>query len=238
MVRAADRANAVLGLRLAIIGGFAVTCRLGHVHRATGDVDAVVDEVVGIAASSGAQVLIDAGIAEPDPEGRPQRVFVDGAKLEIIDTQPLAADVTDIDALPRLFVLGHRWALETAAPVHVIVSGTDVDAVLPMATPAALVATKLHAYCDRHDDDKRASDAYDIYRLLATRDAAGELADATKDGPPGLPQVVRDVMHERLFEGAARAVRYVKSYGDPIWGEMTDEDLRRVVGAFTARLDE
>jgi hypothetical protein len=58
MVRAAERAHSIPDLRLAIVGGLAVTCRLGHVHRATGDVDAVVDDVVGLAADSGAQLLV------------------------------------------------------------------------------------------------------------------------------------------------------------------------------------
>ena len=89
--------------------------RTGSGTSATGDVDAVVDEVVGLATGSGAQLLVEAGIAEPDPGDRAHRVFIDGTKLEIIDTQALPADVSDIGApLHRLFVLGHRWALESA----------------------------------------------------------------------------------------------------------------------------
>ena len=237
MVRAAQRAHDVPGLRLAIIGGLAVTCRLGHVHRATGDVDAVVDEVVGVAANSGAQLLVEAGIADPDPGDREHRVFVDGTKLEIIDTQALPADVSDIEPpLPRLFVLGHRWALESAEPLRVVVAASDVDVVLPVAMPAALVATKLHAFCDRQQDEKRASDAYDIYRLLETRDRDGTVAKTTRNGPRGLAEVVLDLMVERFVDGAARAVRYLKAYGDPAWPQITTDDLHRVVGSFTSRL--
>jgi hypothetical protein len=207
------------------------------VHRATGDVDAVVDEVVGLAADSGAQLLVGAGIAEPDPGDRAHRVFVDGTKLEIIDTQALPADVAELGALlPRLFVLGHRWALESAESLRVVVAASDVDAALPVATPAALVATKLHAFCDRQQDEKRASDAYDIYRLLETRDREGEVTDATNNSPRGLAEVVREVMAERFIEGAARVVRYLKAYGDPGWPPIDSDDLRRVVGSFAARL--
>jgi hypothetical protein len=137
MVRAAERAQGVPQLRLAIIGGLAVTCRLGHVHRATGDVDAVVDDVVGLAADSGAQLLVEAGIAEPDPGDGVHRVFINGTKLEIIDTQELPADVSDIAALDRLFVVGHRWALDSAEPIRVLVASSDVDVLLPVAAPAA-----------------------------------------------------------------------------------------------------
>lgn len=237
MVRAAERAHNVQGLRLAIIGGLAVTCRLGHVHRATGDVDAVVDEVVGLATHSGAQLLVEAGIAEPDPGDRARRVFIDGTKLEIIDTQALPVDISDIGApLPRLFVLGHRWALESAEPLRVIVAASDVDVMLPVAMPAALVATKLHAFCDRQQDEKRASDAYDVYRLLETRDRDGAVADATNNGPRGLPKVVRELMVERFIDGATRVVRYLKAYGDPAWPEITGDDVQRVVRSFTSRL--
>jgi hypothetical protein len=236
MVRAAERANNVRGLRLAIIGGIAVTCRLGHVHRATGDVDAVVDEVVGFAAGSGAQVLVEAGVAQPAPGDGGHRVLVDGTKFEIIDTQALPADVSEIPPLDRLFVLGHRWALESAEPLRVVVAASVVDAVLPVAVPAALVATKLHAFCERQQDEKRASDAYDIYRLLETQDRDGAVAEATSNGPRGLAEVMRAVMVERFVDGAVRVVRYLKAYGDPVWSHIDADDIRGVVGSFTSRL--
>lgn len=138
--------------------------------------------------------------------------------------------------LPRLFVLGHRWALESAEPLRVVVAASDVDAILPIAMPAALVATKLHAFCDRQQNEKRASDALDIYRLLETQDRDGETAAATNAGPRGLADVVREVMVERFIDGAARVVRYLKAYGDPAWTEITSDDLHRVVGSFASRL--
>lgn len=236
MVRAAERAHSVPDLRLAISGGLAVTCRLGHVHRATGDVDAVADDVVGLAADSCAQLLVEAGIAEPDPGDRAHRVFIEGTKLEIIDTQELPADVSDIAALDRLFVVGHRWALDSAEPMRVLVASSDVDVLLPVAMPAALIATKLHAFCDRQQDEKRASDALDIYRLLETQDRDGDVAIATNGGPSGLAEVVREVIVERFVDGATRVVRYLKAYGDPAWPEVTADDLRRVVGGFASRL--
>ena len=177
------------------------------------------------------------GVATADPAGPEHRVFVDGTKLEIIDTHALPGGAADIEApLPRLFVLGHRWALESAEQLRVLVAGSDVDVVLPVAAPAALIATKLHAFCDRQQDEKRASDAYDIYRLLQTRDGEGEVARALEGGPSGLAALVADVMHERFVEGAARVVRYLKVFGDPLWEEIRSEDLQDVVGAFTLHL--
>jgi hypothetical protein len=59
MMRAAARICAVPDLRLAIVGGIAVTCRLGQTHRATGDVDAVGDEFDAVA--SNARSLVERG---------------------------------------------------------------------------------------------------------------------------------------------------------------------------------
>jgi len=236
MIRAAERAVSVADLRLAVIGGMAVTCRLGGVHRATGDIDVVADEVVGVAVESGAQLLVDAGVAEPDPTERHHRVFIDGTKVEIIDTQELPADVTDLPQLNRLFVLGHRWAFESSEPLRVVVTGSDVDAVLPVATPPALLATKIHAFCDRQREEKKGSDAYDIYRLLETYDQHGSIATAMLGGPGSIAAVVQDVLDRRFVDDATRVVRYLKTYGDPGWPTIESDDIRRVVGAFTHRL--
>jgi hypothetical protein len=116
------------------------------------------------------------------------------------------------------------------------VASSDIDVLLPVAIPAALVATKLHAFCDRQQDEKRASDALDIYRLLETQDRDGEVADATNRGPIGLAEVLHEVIVERFVDGATRVVRYLKAYGDPAWPEITADDLRRVVGPFASRL--
>lgn len=238
MVRAAERACGTPDLELAIVGGFAVTCRLGRVHRATGDVDMVADELAGVSAGgSSARALVELGIARPDPGGKDHRVFVDGTKLEIIETQELHEGVDEIDStLDRLFLLGHRWALVTAEPTRVMVAGTSIDVTLPIATPAALVATKLHAFCDRPRDEKRASDAYDIFRLVEAHDADGSVAAAINDGPRGLAEAVHELAADKLVENAERVVRYLKVYGEPVWGEISSDDIRRVLGSLVARL--
>jgi hypothetical protein len=93
MVRAAERALGVADLRLAIIGGMAVTCRLGGVHRATGDVDVVADEVVGVAVESGAQLLVDAGISffftTPEGEKETKMIITDSPTASEPREKPL-----------------------------------------------------------------------------------------------------------------------------------------------------
>ena len=57
-----------------------------------------------------------------------------------------------------------------------------------VATPAALVAMKLRAMQQRRANvlNKRASDAYDAYRLLAAHDRDGSIARELATAPDGL----------------------------------------------------
>ena len=54
----------------------------------------------------------------------------------------------------------------------------------PFATPAALVAMKLHAIETRHGvgQDKRAGDAWDLYRILVDLDADATVSNALATG--------------------------------------------------------
>ena len=174
------------------------------------------DELATVGATgSSARALVELAIARPDPGGKDHRVFVDGTKLEIIETQDLHEGIDEVNSTPsRLFLLGHRWALVGAEPTRVTVAGTSIDVVLPIATSAALVATELHAVCARPRDETRVSDAYDVFRLLEAHDADGGIASAINDGPRGLAEAVNELAADRLVENAERVVRYLKVYGE------------------------
>lgn len=170
----------------ALVGGLAVTIRLATAHRATVDVDTVAE---GEGPRNLAlRYLGDASAAST------HRIEIDGVKVDVMATWPLP---TKADELPeedsdRLFVLGHRWALETATGVTVDVLDQDGVAVtqsieLPVATVPALIACKLHAIGDRRgaSTSKQESDALDLVRLVgavARSDGElGSLADAPFD---------------------------------------------------------
>ena len=93
----------------ALIGGLAVTVRLATLHRATNDVDVV---------SEGDAPLQYVG--EGDTLGS-NRVEIDGVQVDVVPTSPLPSTAERLpdDDLDRLFVLGHRWALESAQPLVV-----------------------------------------------------------------------------------------------------------------------
>ena len=119
----------------ALIGGLAVMCRLAAVHRATQDVDAVAETTAPTAVE-----VLTSSIGAPDASG-PNRVLVDGVRIDVIDTESLRyEDLDGIDLDDRLFVVSHRWALETATGTELVTG--EATASIRVATPAALVAMK------------------------------------------------------------------------------------------------
>lgn len=142
----------------AIIGGVAVAARLQKTHRATADLDAVVDDLV---LPPAIEVISHLPGARPDPDS-PHRVLVEGIKIEIQGTAPLRpGDLAGLTDKQTLYVGAHRYALEHATPVTLVAADGDVRATVPVATAGALVAMKLHAIEDRSPAggiDKRGSD--------------------------------------------------------------------------------
>lgn len=235
LVRAAKLVVDHAGVPTAIIGGLAVTCRLASAHRATGDVDLVADEPEVVAGGrSAVESLVDAGIASRHAGDAPGRLHVQGTKVEIIETGHVdPAEMATVEPeMARLFVLSHRWALDTASRCTIAVVGSDVTAEVPVATAAALVAMKLHAIEDRNEDRKRASDAWDLYQLLGTHLWTGAFRDAFEVAPDGLRRLVGEAI-ERVFRSeVTRTRRWLRVYGEPAWAAQATED------SLTALADE
>jgi hypothetical protein len=214
--------------RFAVVGGVAVTARLGQAHRATVDVDAVVDETTPPDAVEALLALPD---AELDPSGE-HRIIVKGTKVEILHVGRL--EETDLDGIPEknaLFVAAHVWALEAAEPL-MLVAATDrsVRATAPLATAAPLVAMKLHAIEDRSPSrgrEKRAGDAWDIYRLLLDRDADGSIQRSFAGAWPTLRRLVREAADRVLVTGATRTRAWMQA-GDGAMTAVTADELRFV----------
>lgn len=234
------RAVAALGKagldRYVVVGGIAVTARLGQAHRATTDVDTVVDET---RPPDPVEALLALPGAVADPSGD-HRVLIDGTKIEILGVGPIHEDdLADIPAKNALFVAAHVWALDTATSLTVI-AGADrqVRGTAPFATPAALVAMKLHAIEDRSPSpgfDKRAGDAWDIYRLLVDRDADGMIRQALTGASTTLRTLVREAAERVLVTGAVRTRGWLQA-GDIAMATVTAEELRFVGRRLVAAL--
>ena len=114
--------------------------------RALGARTLLSDEFPGVVGEGTANVSVDGVPLEVTNEDTVLRVG--GVKLDVIATLPLSPDSLDgIDLKGQLFMAAHRWALESATPVTLRTGGAK--ATVLVATPAALVAMKLHALQDR-----------------------------------------------------------------------------------------
>jgi hypothetical protein len=221
--------------RYAVVGGVAVTARLGQAHRATADVDTVVDETTP---PDAVQALLARPDTEPDPDpDRQHRVYVDGTKVEILGVEPIGPD--DLDGVHdegALFVASHTWALETATPLTVVAEvDTEVRATAPFARSGALLAMKLHAIETRSSigPDKRGADAWDLYRLLVDLDADGGLRQELAAAPAVLCRLVADAAERILVAGAPRTSGWLRASDH---SGVTADELRYLAAPVIAAL--
>ncbi len=142
------------------------------------------------------------------------RIEIDGVKVDVMETWPPPDNSGDLpdDDLDRLFVVGHRWALDGATPVAIDAvspAGSVVESgTLIVATVPALVACKLHAIADRKGPSlsKRESDALDLVRLSGDLVRSDESVQALRSAPFDLATLVAQV--ERWFmDDALRTAR-------------------------------
>ena len=209
-----------------IIGGLAVMCRVGGEHRPTLDIDSAFNNETDTPTTA---LLVADGIATAGDAI--QRVRIDDALVDVIDTFPIVAHDLPDDPAQRLFVCAHRFAYETASPVTFV--GTSNRATVRVASVEALVSMKAHALRfgrPQRRATKRASDLYDVIRLL-TAGADGLLIGA----PWALRQQVRDAVAVDLADIPAA---FAVLQGSPVHtiNEITADLLDLVVTTLLDRL--
>ncbi len=204
---------------LRLIGGLAVLCRVGVPHRATVDLDALARDrdrydvaVRSVAVSS---------------TGGGQYVMAGRMELDVIDVSPESAAAL-LDQLAgagplsdlELNAVAHTWAHDTATAMDVAVTSEESHEVLARATgrlvasPAGLVAMKATTVPLRASSrpEKRASDLYDLGRLVATAGGLAGLAEA--------PDLLRREVGRRLDDwfvqprGRDRTFRDVRRFDE------------------------
>lgn len=191
-----------------LIGGLAVMVRTTSAHRSTGDIDALARD-----AEPEGKVVLLAHAGEATSTGV---VLADGTKIDVIDvaTRLDPEDLPD-DSRQRMFILSHWWMADTADDVRFRLlrnspNGVEtiIERPLRLARPAALVAAKLQSTRTRRDarQEKRYSDAYDVYRLLGA-DSALAIAAELANGPPDLGAWCADYLEELFVEQATRTAQ-------------------------------
>lgn len=237
LVRAvAKLSNAGLS-QYAVIGGVAVSARLGQAHRATADVDAVFDETEPPEAI---ETLLALPGAEPDPTSA-YRVRIEGTKVELIGMESVSEeDFEGMTDAQVLFIGSHSWAMTTASELTVVARSDPVArAKAPFASPAALVGMKLHALLNRRATggrEKRAGDGWDLFRLLTDCDRDGSLAGGLLGAPATFLGVVRVALDAALVTGAPRT-RSLMAAGDDQMAAVTVEEIRYVGSRLLERLE-
>jgi len=209
-----------------IIGGLAVMCRVGGEHRPTLDIDSAFNSETDTPTTA---LLVADGIAIAGDAI--QRVRIDDAAVDVIDTFPIVADDLPDDPAQRLFVCAHRFAYESAIPVTFV--GTSNRATVRVASVEALISMKAHALRfgrPQRRATKRSSDLYDVI-MLTTAGVDDLLAGA----PWALRDQVRDAMADDLADLPAAAAAL---HGSPVQAinEITADLLDLVVTTLLGRL--
>lgn len=225
--------------RHALVGGVAVMVRLSLAHRATQDLD----EVVEPSSPTAAVLIAGPGAVEHRAE------TAGGVRVDLIsvgdrDLRSLpASDLPDQDD-ERLFALAHDFALRSAEPalIRVIDPGGNVivESMSPVATAAALFATKLQSAPRRSGSTqaKRGSDVYDAFLLL---DQLGPVAvaGALREAPHDLATLVGGLAERLLGDEAERTLRWTAEVGiDPAMAGMTAAALRALAEELVAALQD
>ena len=214
----------------ALIGGLAVTIRVAaHAtsYRATADVDLVTGDDT--------PTLVELLTRDHDST---EPIVIDDIKVDVIATGAVTdADLDGIDDGPRLFVAGHRWALDTAATVTVATTASLDDAhTIRVATPAGLVAAKSHAVGfarTQRRSTKHGSDLFDVYRLVDVH-GPDEIAAALHAAPGQISRVIADVIRATFLTRPGKAAVLMTPVNTPL---IDADDVASLMDRFVRELD-
>ncbi|MCB1029690.1 MAG: nucleotidyl transferase AbiEii/AbiGii toxin family protein [Acidimicrobiales bacterium] len=211
-----------LPAELRLIGGLAVMCRVGSPHRTTIDLDAVARDL-----DSFHPLLAHLAVTSA---GGGQYRFEGDLDLDVIDIAPLGVDElsraliddgepTDLE----INVLAHTWAHDTATPLDIVAvdeqDGTRLASAKDrlVASPAGLIAMKAMTVPLRASSrpEKRASDLYDLGRLLVT-------SHLDPSDLESMPEILRSAVVANLLQwfvddrGRDRTYRDVRRFDEPL----------------------
>ena len=196
----------------AVIGGLAVLARLGGAHRVTDDLDTVATQ------HGDEPTVVEAVVAAQGIDGS-----LKGTKVDCIAVGDVPAAELSVEQLPdveedRIFVLAHRWALDTADELTLVAEadGTIVAQVrCRFATPASLVAMKLQSGPRRKGarEDKAGGDYLDLFRLVSHPAVTRSIAICLRAAPHDLGLWCSLEINRRMIEDADRTVGLIARSG-------------------------
>lgn len=210
----------------AVIGGLAVMARLHGAHRVTDDLDTVATQrgdqptaVEGVVAADGVDGLLG------------------GTKIDCIAVGDVPARELSPEHLPdaegdRIFVLAHRWALDTAEELTLVAEqgGSIVAQVrCQFASPASLVAMKLQSAPRRRAAraHKAGGDYLDLFRLTSHPAMTRPIALALSEAPHDLGSWCLREIKRRMVDDPDRTVGIITRSGVAESNVPTAAQLRR-----------
>jgi hypothetical protein len=144
----------------------------------------------------------------------------DGTKVDVIEVAPdlVLEDLPESNQQQRMFALAHWWMADTAEAVELTLVDREDGHVrarlgLRLARSPALVAAKLQSIPTRRDEtqDKRESDAYDVYRLLQADRSAQQVPVALASAPGDLGEWCTSYLEDLFVSHATRTALWISS---------------------------
>ncbi|MGO8871300.1 MAG: nucleotidyl transferase AbiEii/AbiGii toxin family protein [Acidimicrobiales bacterium] len=236
MTALASLAEAAPTDEFAAIGGLAVLARLEGAHRVTYDLDTV-------ATQHGEELNVVETVVTTDGVGG----LLMGTKIDCIAVGNIpAADIAPEflpDAEPeRIFVLAHRWALDTAEELTLIAEddGVAIGQVrCRFASPASLVAMKLQSAPRRRAErsHKAGGDYLDLFRLVSHPTLATSISSALREAPHDLGTWCLREIQRCMVDDADRTAGIIVRSGVSESNAPTAAQLRRAGELLLSGLD-
>ena len=189
----------------AVIGGLAVLARLQGAHRITYDLDTVATQ------HGDEMTAVEAVVGTDGVDGLLLGTKIDCIAVGDVPASDIAPDLLPEGEADRIFVLAHRWALDTAEDLTLIAEeGGEVvaEARCRIATPASLVAMKLQSAPKRRAAraEKAGGDYLDLFRLTSHPDMTRSIAEALRQAPHDLGSWCQREIRRCMVDEADRTV--------------------------------
>ena len=213
----------------ALVGGVSVAVNLAGFHRPTGDLD-----TVSLDGDTAVALLVARG-ASASRNGVTIAAATSDVGVDIID-------VSEGDPGTGAF-LAHRFGLDTAVRRTLqIVDPTGnvlLETTVPVATPSAIVAMKLHSIVERRVSrpEKRSGDVYDIVRLLAAFGASSVARTLRSEAPKVLLVSAATNCRQYFIEEVDRSYRWLRMDSRSVVSNVDRADVT-AVGELARLLDE
>ncbi len=179
----------------AVIGGLAVLARLQGAHRVTYDLDTVAtkhgDELTAVETVIGTEGV----------DGLLLGTKIDCIAVGDVPASDIAPDLLPEGEADRIFVLSHRWALDTAEDLTLIAE-EDGEVVAEARCRIATPAPKRRAA----RAEKAGGDYLDLFRLTSHPEMTRAIAEALRHAPHDLGSWCQREIRRCMVDEADRTV--------------------------------